>query len=177
MGLVRSVERIIHCNDGRVRHEKSKIKAQSTDRNGYKYVTLASRQAGVKKNLFIHQLVAKAFIGNPDNKVSVNHIDGNVTNNNVENLEWVTQLENVRHAIRIGLVTKEDQARNGKRIGEWSKQNKTKKVAKIDNGKVVQVYNSMNDIPREGTYKSIGQISQCCNNKLTTAYGYGWKFI
>lgn len=58
---------------------------------------------GKSKKFYIHRLVAKAFIENPLKKETVNHIDGNKLNNNVKNLEWVTQGENLLHAINNGL--------------------------------------------------------------------------
>jgi len=50
-----------------------------------------------KVNKLIHRLVAQTFIPNPNNKSIVHHKDGNKLNNYVDNLEWVTQSENIKH--------------------------------------------------------------------------------
>lgn len=54
--------------------------------------------------MYVHRAVALAFIPNIDNKTDVNHIDGDKYNNHLENLEWVTRKENMRHAFSNGLV-------------------------------------------------------------------------
>jgi hypothetical protein len=71
--------------------------------NGYRFVSLTI-STRVTQNELIHRLVAEAFIPNPNNLPCVNHIDGNKQNNNVENLEWCTFSENLKHAIQIGIV-------------------------------------------------------------------------
>ena len=68
---------------------------------GYIYVGLTKNKTQTR--FAVHRLVACAFSPNPENKPFVNHIDGNKTNNNANNLEWVTRSENAKHAFRIGL--------------------------------------------------------------------------
>lgn len=66
------------------------------DENGYKHVCLSAY--GVREQKAVHRLVAEAFVRNPDNKPQVNHIDENKLNNTADNLEWVTQQENLSYS-------------------------------------------------------------------------------
>lgn len=67
--------------------------------NGKGYLIIGLCKNGKRKNFYIHRLVAEAFIDNPEKKPVVNHKDYNTRNNDVNNLEWVTQKENIAHSI------------------------------------------------------------------------------
>lgn len=86
---------------GRVRNDRTgRIKKQVDNAKGYYKVDLYSD--GVARTCRVHRLVGEAFVDNPDNKPMINHIDGDKHNNNVDNLEWVTNQENMIHASKMG---------------------------------------------------------------------------
>jgi len=73
--------------------------------NTGKYLCVDFREKGRRKYYPLHCLVAAAFIGPRLDGLEINHIDGNKTNNRVDNLEYITHRENLAHAIRLGLIS------------------------------------------------------------------------
>lgn len=67
------------------------------------YLRVCLYKEGSKTYKYVHRLVALAFISNPEHKDQVNHINGEKTDNSVENLEWATSQENNTHAKSTGL--------------------------------------------------------------------------
>ena len=126
-----------------------------------------------RKIITIHRLVAKAFIPNPENKPQVNHIDGNKSNNTVDNLEWCTASENTKHAYKYGLekIYK----------GIWNchygkKSHKRKKVYQytLDN-KLIKIWECAGDANKKLGI-NIGNIASCCREERNKAGGYKWKY-
>lgn len=102
-GNVRSCDRQVKCSRGeKLRLWKGKVLKQTiAATRGYPQVSLSVK--GLIRKVYVHRLVAEAFYSVYDE--TVNHIDGDKTNNNVSNLEWVSYSENNKHAFRIGLKT------------------------------------------------------------------------
>lgn len=78
--------------------------------SGYPAVSLSA-----KRSVYVHRLVAAAFIPNPDMRKAINHIDGDKKNPAADNLEWTTHRDNARHASRLGLLA------TGERHGRYTK--------------------------------------------------------
>jgi hypothetical protein len=107
LGRVKSVSRVIRggrYNCDRLFKERILKQAACKGNGFYHRVQLNKDSNG--RMFAVHRLVAEAFIPNPENKPEVNHVDANRFNNTVENLEWVTQEENIEHARINGLLSK-----------------------------------------------------------------------
>lgn len=72
----------------------------SLNHDGYPQLRLYNDK-GERKTIAVHRLVARGFVENPNNKPQVNHKNGIKTDNNAENLEWVTNSENQFHSYRV----------------------------------------------------------------------------
>lgn len=133
-------------NKGRLRHLGSqrypgvRIKTLRTNQDGYYRMQLSKHHKS--KGRFIHRLVALAFIPNPENKPEVNHINGDKLDNRVENLEWCTNLENIRHAWKNGLVKGQN---HGNYLRGKDAHNARPIKALDDCGNVVATYDCITD--------------------------------
>lgn len=81
---------------------------------GWGYYVVGLWRDGIGTNYFVHRLIALAFLGEPDDKFDVNHIDGDKTNNRLSNLEYLSRADNMRHAHRNGLCVRGSRAWNAK---------------------------------------------------------------
>lgn len=92
---------ILPYKDKNKHNRKIRVKKTGSDLDGYEIVPLVNEKG--TKTFSVHRLVAQAFLPNPENKETVNHIDGDKTNNSVTNLEWATRGEQMSHAYDLGL--------------------------------------------------------------------------
>ncbi len=126
------------------------------------------------KHHFVHRLVGKAFIPNPENKPQINHIDGNRHNNDVSNLEWNTAQENIQHARQNNLTN-----------NDWA----FKAVCKYDStGELIATYPSLKQAAEclsrgKNTQMMSSSISHHIRNYGTKSddryyhtYGYQWRY-
>ena len=140
-------------NFGRFKNNKNDIKTNYTPTTGYIRININNHK------FLLHRLVALTFLENPENKEFVNHKDGNKLNNSLENLEWVTCLENNIHKINSGLS------------------NCTKKVIQYDkNMNKIQEYNSIIECSKSLNIGK-GCISDSCSGKYkSTKCGYIFRY-
>ena len=111
-------------NKGKVRNDVTKRILSLFPVQGYLMVNLTGNN-GEKKLFYVHRLVGQAFVDNPNDYKEINHKNGIKEDNNVENLQWCTRSENIRHAYAIRLMKPLEGEKSG--------------MAKLTNEDVVQI--------------------------------------
>lgn len=131
----------INANFDVINLKSKRVLKISMDRYGYKRVVLSNN--GIAKSFLLHRVIAIVFIENKENKPQVNHKNGIKTDNRIENLEWCTCAENIKHAFDTGLKFISDKNKYLMQIG--SKKANSKKVYQYKNGKKVKEFASQTE--------------------------------
>ena len=138
------------------------------DRGGYKAIELNLN--GIAKKMFVHRLVAEAFIPNPDNLPIINHKDENPRNNSVDNLEWCSYQYNTSYG------TCQERRIKNTCFKRGSDNPQAKKVYQFDmDGNLIAEYGSVIDAAIQ-TGLNHKSISKACNGKLKKYSECVWSY-
>jgi hypothetical protein len=160
MGQVKSLYRTVTRKNGRKQTIRERILKARIDRGGYLLVKLC-HSSGKKQAFNVHRLVCEAFLGKPKNKLEVNHINEDKSDNRACNLEWVTSKENNNHGTRTARIA----ITLSKPVGQYT----------LD-GELIKIWQSAYEVQRQLGF-SQGDISNVARGKGKTAYGYIWKYV
>lgn len=149
--------------------------------NNHKYSTVILYINSVWKSFKVSRLEAIAFIPNPENKRVVNHINGIKHDDRLENLEWNTDWENIKHAFRTWLnKTTENNHLKKNHPMKWKfwKDNFwSKRIAQYTlEWELVHEWDSLADVFREHWF-SQSNICNCLKWNYKSSYWYIWKYI
>ena len=104
VGRIRTHNKTTYTEKHGVRHWQNRVLSQKTAKD--KAMRVELWKDGKPNTVLVHRIVALTFLGEPPElNMTVNHIDGNRKNNRVENLEWLSLADNIRHGFRTGLYS------------------------------------------------------------------------
>ena len=142
------------------------------------YLAVRLYKKGKHKDMMVHRIVANEFLTKINKKCEVNHLDGNKSNNCVDNLEWCTHSNNIKHAYRTGLMKTTQKQRDTARKNQKQAVKATSKhIVQYDlKGNILKEWNSIAEANRAlGKYGG-SHIGKVCKGQLCQAYGYVWKY-
>lgn len=142
------------------------------------YLKVSLLNENGRKDKLIHRLVAEAFIPNPNNYETVNHIDSNKKNNDVSNLEWCDLKTNIQKYYATHKETYVTHKETKQKVNNnFLKINPPRAIIQCDKNtkEEIQVFNSINNAAKS-VNASPSNILQVANGKRKSAAGYYWKF-
>ena len=163
-------------NLGRIKsfhHKRARILKPGQNKLGYRMLSLFKNEIG--KTKMVHRLIAESFIPNTENKPCIDHINGDPTDNRIENMKWCTHKENLNNP-----VTRK------KMSNTWANEELKEKMRFMQkhrigvdmltlDGKYIRSFDSIRQASfHSGAWDS--EIARCCKDESKSTGGYKWRF-
>lgn len=154
LGRVKTIERVMVDSKGHTKRVQEKIKVPSIWKNGYLRMNLYFN--GSSKFMYVHRMVAMAFLGDFSETLEVNHKDENKANNSVDNLEWVTRKANIIYGSRLHKIRKP--------------------VVKLSlEGKMLEGFRGAYETAAQGF--DTGHVAKVCKGTSKVHKGFKWAYV
>lgn len=158
------------------RYHNGKYVIMAARHRGHSYLGVTLTKNEFKKDFYIHRLVAEVFIPNPNGLPQVNHKDFNKENNTIDNLEWCTGPENVKHYLEHGKRKKQKGRKKGYKNHKRCSCKGRKAINQYSlDGTLIKKWECAGQIQKElGIWHS--NITDCCKGVSKQSHGYVWSY-
>lgn len=163
---IRSLDRVVRCGYNKTRIQKGKIIIPTKKECGRKFINLCKN--GVSEKFALSRLIALQFIPNPNNLKVVDHINNDQSDDSIENLQWITNADNIKKGYYDGKNHKIGNKGTPRKILQYSL-----------NGEFVAEHCSVSNAQRLFTPNSKrATISNHLINpsRQKSAHGFIWKY-